>query len=56
LYFRLLFAYTVHVWNLPTSRLYDFSIQKGAVRTFRPVETIPDAWIIAGFRVQGGAE
>ena len=48
-YLRLIFSYTVPVWNLPQSRLCDFAVRcKGCSETIpAPVETIPDSWIVA---------
>ena len=47
--FRLMFAYTVPVWNLPQSRLCDFAVRcKGCGETVpAPVGTMPDTWIVA---------
>ena len=46
---RLLFAYTVPVWQLPESRVCDFTIQcKGCAENIpAPVMTMPDTWIVA---------
>ncbi len=48
-YFRLMFAYTVPVWNLPQPRLCDFAIRcKGCGEIIpAPVGTMPDSWIVA---------
>src|ERR1017187_5739389 len=48
-YFRLIFAYTVFVWNLPQPRFCDFAIRcKGCGENIpAPVETMPDSWIEA---------
>jgi len=48
-YIRLIFAYTVLVWNLPQPRLCDFAIRcKGCGETIpAPVRTMPDSWIVA---------
>jgi hypothetical protein len=48
-YFRLLFAYTSAVWNLPTSRLCDYAVRcKACGETIpAPVETMPGSWIAA---------
>jgi hypothetical protein len=47
--FRLVFAYTVAVFNVPTSRRCNFAIRsKGCGETIpAPVETMPDNWIVA---------
>jgi hypothetical protein len=49
LYFRLIFAYPVAVWNLPEARLCDYTIRcKGCGENIpAPVQTMPDTWIIA---------
>jgi hypothetical protein len=46
---RLIFAYTGFVFNLPESRLCDFTICcKGCGENIpAPVQTLPDTWIIA---------
>ena len=48
-YFRLLFAYNGEVWNLPDSRLCDYTIScKGCGENIpAPVQTMPDTWIVA---------
>jgi len=48
-YFRLFFAYTDLVFNIPASRLCDYTIQcKGCSENIpAPVQTIPDSWVIA---------
>ena len=47
--FRLIFAYTVRVFNLPQSRPCDYTIRcKGCGENVpAPVETLPSSWIIA---------
>jgi hypothetical protein len=47
--FRLYFAYTVQVFNLPTSRRCDYTIRcKGCAENIpAPIETMPDTWVIA---------
>jgi hypothetical protein len=48
-YFRLLFAYTVQVFNIPDSRLCDYTLRcKGCGENIpAPVRTLPDSWIVA---------
>jgi hypothetical protein len=48
-YFRLIFAYNALVWNLPESRLCDYTVRcKGCGENIpAPVQTMPDTWIIA---------
>ena len=48
-YFRLLFAYTASVWNLPETRLSDFAIRCKRCGETIParVGTMPDSWIVA---------
>ena len=48
-YLRLLFSYTVSVWNLPESRQCDFIVCcKGCGQNIpAPVQTMPDTWIVA---------
>ena len=48
-YIRLIFAYTIPVFNLPDTRLCDFAIRcKGCGETVpAPVGTMPDSWIVA---------
>jgi len=48
-YFRPLFAYTVFVWNLPESRLCDFTVRCKSCgeNVPAPVETMPSSWIVA---------
>lgn len=47
--FRLIFAYTIEVFNQPEFRLCDFTIRcKGCGENIpAPVATMPDSWIIA---------
>lgn len=47
--FRLSFAYTSLVWNLPEARLCDFTVRcKGCGENIQaPVLTMPDSWIVA---------
>jgi hypothetical protein len=49
LYFRLLFAYTLSMFNLPDAHLCDFIIRCKACgeNVPAPVATVPDMWIIA---------
>jgi len=44
-----LFAYNGEVWNLPDSRLCDYTIScKGCGENIpAPVQTMPDTWIVA---------
>ncbi len=46
---RLLFAYIGEAWNLPESRLCDFTVKcKGCGENIpAPVRTMPDNWIVA---------
>ena len=46
---RRLFAYTVPVWNLPETRICDYTIRcKGCGENIpAPVMTMPDTWIVA---------
>jgi hypothetical protein len=48
-YIRLLFSYNDSVWNLPDSRLCDYTIScKGCGENIpAPVQTMPDTWIVA---------
>jgi hypothetical protein len=48
-YFRFIFAYTGAVFNLPQSRLCDYTVRcKGCSENIpAPVQTMPDTWIIA---------
>jgi len=48
-YFRLIFAYTGLVFNLPNSRLCDYTVRcKGCGENIpAPVGTMPDTWIVA---------
>ena len=47
--FRHIFAYTVRVFNVPESRLCDFTVRcKGCGENIpAPVGTMPDYWIVA---------
>ena len=49
-YLRYLFAYTGLVWNLPQSRLCDYTVKcKGCGENIpAPVQTMPDTWVVAG--------
>ena len=46
---RLFFAYTRCVWQLPESRICDFTVQcKGCGENIpAPIMTMPDTWIVA---------
>jgi hypothetical protein len=46
--FRLMFAYTDAMFNIPTSRCCDFTIRcKGCGENVQaPVQTLPDTWIV----------
>ena len=48
-YFRLLFAYTIHVFMLPESRFCDYTVRckECGENIPAPVRTMPDTWIIA---------
>jgi hypothetical protein len=48
-YFRLIFAYTCPVFNLPNSRTCDYTVRcKGCGESIpAPVRTMPDTWIVA---------
>jgi len=48
-YFRLMFAYTGRVFNLPQSRVCDYTVRcKGCGENIpAPVLTMPDSWIVA---------
>jgi hypothetical protein len=48
-YFRLIFAYTVRVFDLPDVRLCDYTVRyKGCGENVpAPVETLSSSWIIA---------
>ena len=48
-YIRLLFAYTILVFNLPDARICDFTVRcKGCGENIpAPVQTMPDTWIAA---------
>ena len=48
-YFRLLFAYTSPMFNLPDARVCDFAVRcKGCGESIpAPVLTMPDSWIVA---------
>jgi hypothetical protein len=47
--FRLLFAYTGDMWNLPAFGVCDYTVRcKGCGENIpAPVETMPDTWIVA---------
>jgi hypothetical protein len=47
--FRLIFAYSVRVWNLPSSLVCDFVVRcKGCGEPVpAPVQTMPDSWVVA---------
>jgi hypothetical protein len=45
--FRLLFAYTVVVWNLPESRQCDFTCKSCGQNIPAPRADMPDTWIVA---------
>jgi hypothetical protein len=48
-FFLLFFAYTVRVFNLPETRICDYTVHcKGCGESIpAPVETMPSSWIIA---------
>ena len=48
-YFRLIFAYTDPVFNLPSARICDYAIRcKGCGESVpAPVRTMPDTWFVA---------
>jgi hypothetical protein len=47
--FRLFFAYTGRMWNLPASGICDYTVRcKGCGENIpAPVRTMPDTWIVA---------
>ncbi len=48
-YFRFIFAYTGPVFNLPNSRLCDYTVRckECSENIPAPVLTMPDSWVVA---------
>ena len=48
-YIRLFFSYTVAVWNLPDSRVCDYTVccKICGQNIHAPVQTMPDTWVVA---------